>query len=430
MDRRKIASLTAALLLIGAMTGCGSGSNDTNDIISSQKEQSISSQEEQNSQSTDENSSEASSEDEVSQSEGENNESGTTLRQAFFEKSKTAPEFTLIFREKNSEHTDDFDDGADIYFSDNGNKLHVTSYDSGKARYTMTYDGTDYYYYLPDAEVYGKGDRIIEDSSENVFDTSNMRGLMSDIFNMILEDELMGAEGLPVETGSMEYDGKTCRYESYELLDSEDNERYRWLFDENGDFCGIVLESEGKTAPLMENYSVSLSIPDDSSLFSVPQGYTECTYAFDRLYKYYEEPISWSEAEAACRKLGGHLASVPDQEIQDFLLAMTKDERTENIWLGGYYDRQDSIWKWTNGWDKGDGFDYTNWDMHISSDGKEIRQPDNYSGSEFCLRYANKNIQYEEWYCNAGKWNDTENGGDSDAPLSSFGYICEWSPYD
>lgn len=52
-------------------------------------------------------------------------------------------------------------------------------------------------------------------------------------------------------------------------------------------------------------------------------------------------------------------------------------------------------------------------------------QPDNFTGDEFCLRFAAKDIIYEDWNANKGRWNDTTNGGDSDAPLSTFAFIIE-----
>ncbi|MBQ8920554.1 MAG: C-type lectin domain-containing protein [Oscillospiraceae bacterium] len=189
--------------------------------------------------------------------------------------------------------------------------------------------------------------------------------------------------------------------------------------------CGTFYydDDTGEWKRRHEDFSISLSIPDDDSLFRVPADYLFCDYYDQHLYAFYDDPLSWTEAEEACKSRGGHLASVGDEEEQEFLLNLTHLGRAENIWIGGYY--RDGYWEWTDD----SSFYFENWDMHKDSTGKEFWQPDNYTGDEYYLRYANRSIQYEYWYCNAGKWNDTANradGASGDAPLSSFGYVCKW----
>lgn len=140
-------------------------------------------------------------------------------------------------------------------------------------------------------------------------------------------------------------------------------------------------------------------------------------------YIVYPESMTWQEAKEYCEKLGGHLVTISNADEQKFVedLAEKFTDKT-SYWLGGYYS--DSEWKWVDN----TKFSYTNWDSW--SDGiEEYRQPDNHTGNEFYLRFANKKMQYSTWYSNKGKWNDVSNeadGSSGDVPLDSFGFICEW----
>lgn len=135
------------------------------------------------------------------------------------------------------------------------------------------------------------------------------------------------------------------------------------------------------------------------------------------------ESMTWKEAKEYCENLGGHLVTISDADEQKFVEDLAK-KCTDKVsyWLGGYYS--DSEWKWVDDTE----FSYTNWDSW--SDGeKEYRQPDNHTGDEFYLRFANQKMQYSTWYSNKGKWNDIANDADGtngDVPLNSFGLICEW----
>lgn len=129
------------------------------------------------------------------------------------------------------------------------------------------------------------------------------------------------------------------------------------------------------------------------------------------------ESMTWKEAKEYCENLGGHLVTISDADEQKFVEDLAK-KCTDKVsyWLGGYYS--DSEWKWVDDTE----FSYTNWDSW--SDGeKEYRQPDNHTGDEFYLRFANQKMQYSTWYSNKGKWNDIANDADGtngDVPLNSF----------
>lgn len=133
------------------------------------------------------------------------------------------------------------------------------------------------------------------------------------------------------------------------------------------------------------------------------------------LYSCYDISMSWKEAEAYCNGLGGHLASINDENEQELIMAMSATYcKKQNIWIGGYFENDS--WSWSDG----SSFSYQNWD---------VDKPDNYGDNEFFLRYANGNIDYDTWSAKQGKWDDCAeygSGEDSDAPLSSFGFVCEW----
>jgi len=139
-------------------------------------------------------------------------------------------------------------------------------------------------------------------------------------------------------------------------------------------------------------------------------------------YKVFDEPMAWTEARDACEAAGGYLACISTSDEQAFIQELIKDSDKGNIWIGGYYSRPDRSWHWVDGSDWG----YTNWDKS---------QPDNYTGDEFYLRMKNRYTQYEYWEALDGKWNDTSDTADgsdpyADAPVSTFGYVCEWEAID
>ena len=83
-------------------------------------------------------------------------------------------------------------------------------------------------------------------------------------------------------------------------------------------------------------------------------------------YKFVSERISWTDAEAACIAEGGNLASIPDQETNDFLTSLTEIY----AWVGGRrLEAGQNVWGWTDGTE----WSYTNWGPG---------QPDNLEGSQ------------------------------------------------
>lgn len=157
----------------------------------------------------------------------------------------------------------------------------------------------------------------------------------------------------------------------------------------------------------------SADVPDDAEEYD------------GHYYKFYGKAVTWREAEEFCVSQGGHLVSINSKGEQKFVTGLTSSEMADNIWIGGYRTKEDeNTWYWTDG---SDFSDYSNWDYYEDSYGKIHRQPDNYTGNEYYIRYANDDMTFDDWYANAGGWIDTANKGDSGAPIEYYGFVCEWS---
>lgn len=116
----------------------------------------------------------------------------------------------------------------------------------------------------------------------------------------------------------------------------------------------------------------------------------------NHLYQIYYGEYTWTQAKQACKKLGGHLATITSQKEQNFIdnYLNTNDDK---LWIGGY-KASNGKWKWVTG----EKWSYTNW-----GDG----EPNNYlSGHENCITV------YPD------DWNDMADGNVDD----QVGFICEW----
>ena len=77
-------------------------------------------------------------------------------------------------------------------------------------------------------------------------------------------------------------------------------------------------------------------------------------------YKYTENIFdSWTEARNFCTDNGGDLASIPDEETNDFLLSLI----SSRTFIGGVLDSSTGAWSWTDG----TLFSFTKWASHQPS---------------------------------------------------------------
>lgn len=111
--------------------------------------------------------------------------------------------------------------------------------------------------------------------------------------------------------------------------------------------------------------------------------------------------VSWDEAEAICRALGGHLVSITSEGENSFVTALTEKASSSNngyCWIGAYKNNGD--WSWSDGETFGG---YTNW----------TNEPE--STSMYGVLYYEKNDSQ------SGGWLNTQ-----DDQEHSYKIICEW----
>ena len=68
--------------------------------------------------------------------------------------------------------------------------------------------------------------------------------------------------------------------------------------------------------------------------------------------------MSWDDAEAFCKRKGGHLASVTSEDINAFVLQEKMLRNLEHLWIGGSDKENEGVWRWSDG----SPWSYTNWD--------------------------------------------------------------------
>ena len=133
-------------------------------------------------------------------------------------------------------------------------------------------------------------------------------------------------------------------------------------------------------------------------------------------YALYDIKLTWTDAQAYCESLGGHLATIRTREEQEAISAIILESDAEAYWLGGR--RNDSgAWMWLDGSE----WNFTNWDTEHGQNGESgelllIYGPA-YSGTASSF-YAS-----DETLGTPGKWGSVP--ANTDAAL--YGFICEWT---
>lgn len=120
-------------------------------------------------------------------------------------------------------------------------------------------------------------------------------------------------------------------------------------------------------------------------------------------YRMYKGVPRWVEAEAFCRALGGHLATMTSEEENRFVHSFMWNGGFTTAYFGLEDEERDHTWEWVSG----EPVEYTNWDSGEPS----------YSGRERYGMYFYKHT--------TGTWNDAHFYEDAEVdPGCSF--ICEW----
>ena len=112
---------------------------------------------------------------------------------------------------------------------------------------------------------------------------------------------------------------------------------------------------------------------------SCPKGWEEKE---GRCFLWPDPVLSWANAEKFCNDEGGHLASVTNLEIHNYIWSkLNPKARDTFFWIGGTDQDKEGKWKWTDGSD----WNFTKWATSPK------KQPDNYnwlfgSGGQHCLQ--------------------------------------------
>lgn len=108
---------------------------------------------------------------------------------------------------------------------------------------------------------------------------------------------------------------------------------------------------------------------------------------------------SWHEAKLLATEREGMLATVKNQQTQDFLHQLGDGL---DLWLGATDEKVEKLWMWTDG----KKMDYSNWADHA---------PDNLNGNQHYL-----------FMFSTGKWGDAFNRGRIQGRRMS-GFVVQWN---
>ena len=128
-------------------------------------------------------------------------------------------------------------------------------------------------------------------------------------------------------------------------------------------------------------------------------------------YKIFNDSMSWFDADARCKKIGGYLVTISSIDEQAAVQSMIFKRGNKNFyWTGGF--RVSDQWQWNTH----EKFEYTNWGRH---------EPNNEFGNEFIL------VMFR-----SGRWADCPAEGINHIPdldflkLSNSCFVCEWDSYE
>lgn len=162
-----------------------------------------------------------------------------------------------------------------------------------------------------------------------------------------------------------------------------------WVYRDKQQSCQLLRSSDrictgisGPKAPPMDQCRAPKSCP-----FGTEFGGT--------CYEFVDTPATWDAASKDCSGRGGALASVLNQEVNDYLVPLAK----QRTWIGGNDIDEEGHWVWSSGEALED---YTNW---------HSGEPNNLGNNEDCLELG---------FYTGGEWNDYQCS-------SAFQYICKFS---
>ncbi|NCB50419.1 MAG: hypothetical protein EOM54_00865 [Clostridia bacterium] len=138
------------------------------------------------------------------------------------------------------------------------------------------------------------------------------------------------------------------------------------------------------------------------------------TPAAESTYELYIEDVSWTDAAENCRKMGGHLVTIGDQEELDKVTALADAYGIKLVWIGFYREVNGDL-VWLNDED----IDYYVWGKNEPSVTDTDGTPENYG---LLWKWGT----YTGWI-----YNDSRNDPAAEFPAAYSGkiaYICEYEP--
>ncbi len=131
-------------------------------------------------------------------------------------------------------------------------------------------------------------------------------------------------------------------------------------------------------------------------------------------YELYIEDVSWTDAAENCRKMGGHLVTISDEEELDKVTALAEAYGVKLVWIGFYRDVNGEL-VWLND----ENIDFYAWGKGEPSVTDTDGTPENYG---LLWKWGT----YTGWI-----YNDSRNDPVTEFPAAYSGkiaYICEYEP--
>lgn len=133
-------------------------------------------------------------------------------------------------------------------------------------------------------------------------------------------------------------------------------------------------------------------------------------------YQLFDEGIKWTEAEANCEEIGGHLVTVTSAEEHDFCKSLLGGMIPKYCWIGATHTS--GTWEWITG----EPWEYAAWTPGT--------QPNGSGGGTYALMENCKGVE--------GQWSWDDQGDSGVSPsytyqsspyyqvTETYCYICEW----